>query len=102
MLVGKVVDIVNVELRVSPAGLTAVGSVVGETDTAAQIAVAVGVGAVAELVYIVESVFGVIVVVGGIPNGGTADFNTIAVICTGDEQRVVQVARVRHGVLFIL
>ena len=102
MFVGQGIDVVDVEGWASPAGLAAVGGVVGKTDTGAQVAVAVGVGAVAELINLGKAVVCVVIVVGGIPNGGTADLDTPAAgVFTCDEQHFAQVARVGHGELFV-
>ena len=55
----------------------------------------------AEFIHIVKAVFGIVVVVGSIPDGRTTYSDAPSIILAGDEQRVVQVARVGHGVLFI-
>ena len=75
--------------------------IVGKTDTRAQWSVAIGVGAVTELIYIIKAVFGIIVIVGSVPNGGTTYSDTPSIVLTSNEEHVIQVAWVGHGVLLI-
>ena len=101
MLVGQVVDIADGEARTSPAGVGAVGGVVGEADTSVQVRVATRILAVTVFVHVGITMFFIVVVVGSIPNGGTTHSDTPTAVFTSDEEHVVQIARVGHGVLLI-
>ena len=101
--IGQVVDIADGEARTSPAGVAAMGGIVSKTNTTAQIAIAIGVGAMAELIDVLEAMFGIIIIVGGVPNGRTShSFAPTATVFTSNEKHIVQIARVGHGVLFVL
>ena len=102
MLVGQGINIANGKAWACPTGVGAVCSVVGETDTGTQRSVAVGIGAVAELIDILKTMFGIVVVVGGITNGCTTNLYTPASsVLTSDYEDVVQIAPIWHGVLLI-
>ena len=102
MLIGQVVDIVNGEQGVQPACFAAVGRVVGEAYTRVQIRVAAVEDALPELIDVVKAVFRVVIIVGGIRNGRTSNDNVPArVVVTSHKKRIIQIARIGHGVLFV-
>ena len=94
--IGQVVDVAVGEAWARPTGVAAVGSVVGETDTGAQVVVATTILTVAVLVNIVETVFLIVIVVGGIPNGRTTHGDTPTGVFTCDDQHVAEVTRHRQ------
>ena len=75
------------------------GSVVCKTDTCAQVLIAARVRLLQVVVHIVESVFGIVVVVHGILDGRLSNSRIPVAIPTGDEKHIVQIGRIRHGVL---
>ena len=85
MLVGQICHIADRKAWTSPTGLAAVSRVVGKTDTRTQRSIAVGIITMAELVHIAESMCGIVVIVGGIPNGGPTHSDTPAAVFTGNE-----------------
>ena len=99
--VGQVSDIIDIKRRTGPAGLAAVGGVVGKADTGTQIGIAIGIIPMAELIHVVKTMFGIVVIVGGIPNGRTTHRDAPATVLASDEECVVQIARVGHGVLLV-
>ena len=101
VFVGQVVDVAHGELRTSPAGVGAVGGVVSEADAFVQPGIAARVDAVAEFVDLVVTMFFIEVIVGSVPNGGTTHGDTPAAVFASDEEHVVQISRVGHGVLLI-
>ena len=99
--IGQIFNIADSKARASPAGLAAVRRIVGKADTRTQRSVAVGVGAVAEFIHVIESMFGIVVIVGSVPNGGTTYGNAPTVVFTSNEKDIVQITWIGHGVLFI-
>ena len=102
MCIGQIIDIADSEARASPAGVAAVSRIVGKTDTGAQIRIAIGVGAVAEIINVLETMFSIIVIIGGIPNSGATNRSApTTAVFTSDEKHIIQIARIGHGVLLI-
>ena len=101
MLVGQICNIADRKAWACPAGLAAMCRVVGKADTGTQRSVAVGVVAVAEFIHVAVSMCGIVVIVRGIPNGRTTHSDTPSAVFAGNEEHIVQIARIRHSVLFI-
>ena len=79
------------------------GRVVDEADASAQGVVAAVVLALVDVrVHLCEAVGRIIIIGGGVVDGGSTDARSPVTVPTSDEGHVVEVARVGHGVLLVL
>ena len=101
--VGQGVHVGNCELGVFPSGFSTVSCVVDKTDTRVQGVVAARILALVEVgVHGGEAVGRIIIIGGGVVDGGLADARVPITVPTGDEGHIAEVARVGHGVLLVL
>ena len=102
VLVGQIVDIIDGKQRIQPTDFAAVGRVVSEAYTRAQIVITAVKDPMAKLVDVGKAMLGIVVIGRGIPNGRAAhDEVPTRIVITGDKKCFVQISRVGHGVLLV-
>ena len=87
--VGQIGDVVVVEVRLAPALVVAMGSIVGKTDARVKAGVSVFVGPTKEVVYLVVAMLGVIVVVHAVLDGRYTDVVAPIIIPASHEKYIV-------------